>query len=275
MKDLLRIALAQLVSVDNVESNFFQIKEILNQVKADHPQMVFFPENCLYFRIKEGEAIPTFEITDLIFQELSSLALNLNTNLHLGSVPLKINSQVFNSSVMIWSDGKIEATYQKNHLFDIQLTHQNSIKESDVFSHGSEAKILNFENWKFGQSICYDIRFSELYSYYAHNDVDALLIPSAFLVKTGQAHWEILNKARAIENQCYVISSAQGGVHKSTVHPNLQRETYGNSLVIDPWGNEIICLKSGLNSYVTELSKKSIQNVRSQIPMKSQRKTHF
>jgi predicted amidohydrolase len=275
VNDLLRIAMAQLVSVDNVELNFNQIKEILNQVKSDIPRFVFFPENCLYFRIKEGEAIPTFELSDVIFQELSNLAQNLRMNLHLGSVPLKINNQVFNSSVMIWSDGKIEATYQKNHLFDIQLTNQNSIKESDVFSHGTQAQIIHSDDWKFGQSICYDIRFSELYSYYAHNEVDAILIPSAFLVKTGQAHWDILNKARAIENQCYVISSAQGGTHSSSIHPKLQRETYGHSLIIDPWGNEIICLKSGLNSYVTELSKKSIQTVRSQIPMKSHRKTHF
>ncbi|MEK6773228.1 MAG: carbon-nitrogen hydrolase family protein [Bdellovibrionota bacterium] len=270
MSDTLKVALTQMTSVDDVAKNFSQIIHILDQLSTT-VDIVSFPENCLYMRIKEGEQIPFFKLSDPIFYELGLEAKKRSCVLHLGSVPVELDEGKFNCSVLIDSEGKSTATYQKIHLFDIQLNEQKPIRESDVFHYGSQPSILKLNDWKMGQSICYDLRFSELYRCYALREVDLIFVPSAFLVTTGQAHWETLLRARAIESQAYVIASAQSGMHQSVKTASF-RETYGHAMAIDPWGQVLTRLDTSPSVQILTLNKQRIAEVRQQIPMKDHRR---
>ena len=261
-----------MTSVDDVKDNLNTILFLLGQLAAEEVSAVFFPENCLYMRLLEGEKIKGFEIHHEAFKVLGEWSRKNKTFIHLGSVPILEMGTLFNGSIWIDKSGQAQVSYKKMHLFDIHLENQKAIKESDVFKHGAGPQVLELENWKIGQSICYDLRFSELYHYYAKVNVDAVLVPSAFLVKTGQAHWEILLRARAIESQCYVIASAQVGLHKS---PRGQRETYGHASVIDPWGQVLVELQNSPEIKIVELQKSRVQAVRNQIPMKNHRRDFF
>lgn len=274
MSDQLKIALCQMTSVDNVEANLQQIEEIIQQVDGSGPHSVrlfCFPENCLYLRTAEGEAIPSFELGDPVFQRLAALAKKRNAFFHLGSVPVRKVGAVYNASVIISDDGRVETSYQKIHLFDIQLSGQKPIRESDVFQHGPNTSSFEVDGWKMGQSICYDLRFSELYSEYAKQSVDVILVPSAFLVKTGEAHWEVLLRARAIESQCYVVASAQAGTHHGK--GGSSRQTFGHSLVVEPWGAVAAQLSADRKEVaVVTLDRGKIQQARRQIPMSEHRR---
>ncbi len=273
MSQELKVALCQMTSVDDVRANLQQMEHLIAEVPSDSGVRLFlFPENCLYLRIREGEAIPSFALEDQVFRDLSAIAKRRKAFLHLGSVPLMMADFMYNSSVIITDQGKIESSYQKIHLFDIQLAGQKPIRESDVFRHGVGPGIFHVDGWKIAQSICYDLRFAELYSQYARELVDLILIPSAFLVKTGEAHWEVLLRARAIESQCYVVASAQAGRHISQ-HGEAARETYGNSMVVDPWGGVSTRLDGvRKQTSVCVLSRSKIEMVRNQIPMDKHRR---
>jgi predicted amidohydrolase len=267
----LKVSVLQLSSIDDISTNIIQVKKLILEALKFNPDLICLPENALYLRIKEGEAIPSLQITDPVFSELQSLIKNQKTMIHIGSVPLRKTDGVYNSSVIV-SGEKIEASYNKIHLFDIHLTNQKPIRESDVFKHGESPKVFTVNGWKVAQSICYDLRFSELYSMYAKQEVDLILVPSAFLVPTGKAHWEVLIRARAIESQAFVIAAAQAGQHKS-LRTDLVRETYGNSMIVSPWG--AILKQGGPNQQEVinyELDLQEIGKTRMQIPMKNHRR---
>lgn len=273
MSQELKIALCQMTSVDDVARNLQSIKILMSTVATDSGVRLFcFPENCLYMRLREGEAIPPFSIDDPIFQELAEIAKDRNAFIHLGSVPLLLKGSLYNSSVIISDTGQLETSYQKIHLFDIQLEDQKAIRESDIFRHGVNPSMFKIDGWKIAQSICYDLRFAELYSQYARLGADVILVPSAFLTITGEAHWEVLLRARAIESQCYVIAAAQAGWHVASVGEGA-RATYGNSMAIGPWGGVIKRLSSDRpQADVCLLSRTEILKSRLQIPMSDHRR---
>jgi predicted amidohydrolase len=272
MKSELNVAICQMTSIDDVSVNLQQIEKLISSV-SQPVDLFCFPENCLYMRLTEGEKVPGLSLTDPVFFELSKISKKKNAALHIGASPIDIEGLVYNASVLIRPDGHISTTYQKVHLFDIQLQGQKALKESDVFKHGQKPVILDLDGWKIGQSICYDLRFAELYSYYAKQECDLILVPSSFLPKTGEAHWEILLRARAIESQAYVVASAQGGRHQNG--RGGERETYGHALIVDPWGKIITQIVSQPAVEVHNLSKSKIAEVRRQIPMKSHRRLNF
>ena len=270
--DQLQIAVAQMISIDDVESNLQQMESLIQQaLKKGTPRLICFPENCLYLRLIEGQKITGFKTEDPVFVKLASLAKRHSVYLHLGSVPLQVDDVLFNSSVLVTAEGEVRATYRKIHLFDIQLEGQKPLRESDVFRHGVKPSLFEIDSWVFGEAICYDLRFAELFSYYAQKEVDAILLPAAFLKKTGEAHWEVLLRARAIESQAYTIASAQGGHHVGVT--GAVRETFGHALVADPWG-AIVSLQSKpeIGVEVVTLTRESLLKVRRQIPMKSHRR---
>jgi predicted amidohydrolase len=273
MSQELKVAICQMTSVDDVSVNLQQIESLVAEVPEGSGVRLFcLPENCLYLRVKEGEAVPPFSLQDPVFRDLAVIAKKRKAYLHLGSVPLQMGDFLYNSSVIISDQGEIETGYQKIHLFDIQLQGQKPIRESDVFRHGVGPGIFTLDGWKIAQSICYDLRFAELYSQYAREHVDVILVPSAFLVKTGEAHWEVLLRARAIESQCYVVASAQAGHHASTRGAG-SRDTYGNSMVVEPWGQVAVRLDgTQKQTSVCSLSRAKIEQVRAQIPMAQHRR---
>lgn len=154
----------------------------------------------------------------------------------IGSLAVNVgNGKAANRSFMFSPDGAVVARYDKLHMFDVDLPNGESWKESKIYRPGSQSVLVETELSKFGLSICYDVRFPSLYRGLAQAGADVLCAPAAFTRQTGMAHWEVLLRARAIENGAYVIAPAQGGTHEDG------RETYGHSMIIDPWG-EVLAL---------------------------------
>ncbi len=274
MKSMLKIALAQLNSVNSTEKNFAEIEKLILSCNAlpdlEKPKLILFPENSLFFRIDENEKVKALNISDSIFIKLQKLSNEMKIYLHL-TTAIEEAGKIWNTSVLISPTEKIKILYKKIHLFDIALVDQKPIRESDVFTHGEEASVFEIEGVKFGSSICYDIRFSELYSEYAKAEVDVLLVPSAFLVKTGIAHWEVLLRARAIESQCFLLAAAQSGKHHSVTSEQF-RETYGHTLAIGPWGDVLGVLKQETGLLFFDIDPEQCIRVRKQIPMKNHRR---
>jgi len=292
-QDSLGIALVQMTAVDSLEANLSQFETIFKNIEqygasshsASLPSkdsgrlghsldLVCFPENCLFMRIKSSDAVEGFELSHPAFTWIGEWAQRLKVRIHLGSIPLIIDGKLFNSSIWLKEDGSVQVGYQKLHLFDITLRGQTPIRESDVFTHGESPLIHEYKGWKIGESICYDLRFSELYSYYAKENVDLILVPAAFLDETGKAHWEILLRVRAIESQCYVVASAQTGVHRSVRHSGQERRTHGKSMIVEPWGSVELNLGVETGVQFHWLQKDKINQVRTQIPMASHRRMH-
>lgn len=262
----LTIGLAQLNSNDDVNRNIDQIVKLIDSISSG-VDIVFFPENSLFFRINEKDSIDFLDIGGKEFRKIADVCTRKQVHAHIGSVPLMENGIPLNSSILISASGKIIRSYTKIHLFDIQLNQEKAMRESDCFRRGEAPSIFTLKGWRFGQTICYDIRFSELYRYYSSMKVDALLIPAAFLKKTGIAHWHTLNRARAIESQSFVISSAQMGPHFSKHGEHLVRETFGHALCVSPWGEVLIDMEEAPAIQIIELDKAAIENVKKQIPM--------
>ena len=269
--EYLNLALVQMTSVDSLASNLHSFESIFTSLKPNQIDLLCFPENCLFQRIREIDLIEKFDLSHSCIMWLGDWAKRLNTTIHLGSVPLMIQEKLFNSTVWISDKGVPQVGYQKIHLFDIELEGQKPIKESSFFTSGQVGRIIDFNGWRIGESICYDLRFSELYSQYAKENVDLILVPASFLVETGRAHWEILLRARAIESQCYVAASAQVGCHRST-RGAFERKTYGHSLIVNPWGVVEMDLQESTGVQILQLRRDKIQKVRTQIPMKNHRK---
>lgn len=264
------IGLAQLNSNDDIARNLRQIVDLIESVQSP-VDIIFFPENSLFFRIIEGGAVSYLDISSPELKTLAEICSRKNVHIHLGSVPFMERTGASNASILITPEKKIIKSYSKIHLFDIQLNDEKAIRESDCFRRGETPSVFTLKGWRIGQSICYDIRFSELYRFYNSLKTDILLIPAAFLKKTGQAHWHILNRARAIENQAFVVSSAQMGPHKS-IHSEVPvRETFGHSLCVSPWGDVLAEITDSVALQIVELNKDSIDSVKRQIPMDDHR----
>lgn len=257
-------------SIDDVETNTHQLFHLLEEAVKGGAEFISFPENCLYLRIDESGEKYALPIDHAVFRRLSKFCREKNVCLHLGSVPVRSDNKIWNSTFLIREDGSCERVYDKMHLFDIELAGQKAIRESDYYHHGMAPKVLEWRGFRFGLSICYDLRFAELYNYYAKEEVDVLLIPAAFLVETGRAHWEVLLRARAIENQCYVLAAGQGGEHKGK--NGATRRTYGHSMIIEPWGEVIAQTDESSQVVLAELQREKITAVRRQIPMGKHRR---
>ena len=266
------VALAQLNSGDHEETNLKSILQLVDAAfsREIKPSLIIFPENSLFFRINFSDPVSVSDLNSSLWDVLKKKAQSAKINLHV-TTAIKDNNKIYNGSVLIRANGTLEIVYRKMHLFDIALKDLKPIRESDVYVRGEFPSTFMIDEIKFGSSICYDIRFSELYSCYAKDEVDAILVPSAFLVKTGRAHWEVLLRARAIESQCYVMAPAQAGLHKSHAG-NEQRETYGHTLAVSPWGEILQIKEDGVGLIYVEINKQLVKSIREQIPMKSHRR---
>jgi predicted amidohydrolase len=168
---------------------------------------------------------------DLVVAAAAELAAELSIHLHVGSTAIALaDGKVANRGFLFGPDGARICTYDKIHMFDVDLDNGESWRESAVYSPGAVARMADLPFGKLGFAICYDVRFPELFKAEAQAGAEIISVPAAFTRQTGEAHWEILLRARAIENGAFVIAAAQGGLHEDG------RETYGHSLIVDPWG---------------------------------------
>jgi len=176
-------------------------------------------------------SLVTTEDRDPIVAASARLAAELGIFLHIGSTAiLRADGKLANRALLFSPDGKIVTTYDKIHMFDVDLDNGESWRESAAYEPGREGVVADLPFAKLGFAICYDLRFPQLFRAEALAGADVLTVPAAFTRQTGEAHWHVLLRARAIENGCFVLAAAQGGKHENG------RETYGHSLIVDPWG---------------------------------------
>ena len=199
----------------------------------------------------------------------------MGVNLSLGGFSEECEQDLtkrYNSHVLINTAGEIVANYRKTHLYDVDLAKTVpggvSIMESKYCKAGDEIiPPIKMDGYNLGLTICYDLRFPEIYRLLRMQGADVMLVPSAFMVKTGQAHWETLLKARAIENQCYIVAAAQCGIHNSD-ETDKPRESYGHSIAIDPWGQIVgeVRSQSEEGFFLFEIDNNLIKEIRNKMP---------
>ncbi len=266
-----RLAAVQMVSTPDVTENLRAASHLIRQAAEADAQLVLLPEYFCLMGLKDHDKITIREKygAGLIQDQLAKLAQELKIYIVAGTIPLETEqvAKVYNSTLVFDPVGKNFARYDKIHLFSFQTVDEH-YDEANTLIAGISPGLLeinhNGVSWKMGLSICYDLRFPELYR--ALGEVDCHLVPAAFTYTTGKDHWEILLRARAIENQCYVLASAQGGIHIN------RRRTWGNSMFIDPWGDIEQCLVAGEGIILGTLSKNKLDAVRSKLPALLHRK---
>jgi len=229
----LRVGLIQMRSGRSPAANIDAAAKLIAEAKAGGAHYVQTPEMTNILEAKR-EALMTAiapEHEDPSLAALRDSARHHGLWLHIGSLALKASpDRAVNRSFVIDPKGEIAARYDKIHMFDVDLADGESYRESRTYAPGEHAVMASLPWGGLGLTICYDLRFPALYRALAEAGSTFLAVPSAFTKQTGEAHWHVLNRARAIENTCYVFAAAQGGRHENG------RETYGHSLVVDPWG---------------------------------------
>lgn len=264
----LKVAAVQMSSGSDKEKNLKQAKKLITLAVRKKAKFIVLPE-VFNYRGKLGEAFKVAEsVPGYSTNLISQLAKKYKVWILIGSLleKEKKNLKPYNTSVLINPNGKIAAKYRKIHLFDIKLKGKQ-ILESSRNQAGKSPKLAKIENIKVGLSICYDLRFPELYRYYSKNGAEIICIPSSFTKPTGEAHWHTLIKARAIENFAYVIAPNQAGIGSGGV------KTYGHSLIADPWG-KILAEGSADKEEVifTEIDLDYLEKIRRNLPSLEHRK---
>ena len=260
-KRKIQVAAAQMVSTPNPADNCETAARLVREAAAAGAQLVLLPE---YWAVLGGNEQDKVEIAEPagdgpLQNFLANLARECGIWLLGGTLPLKSHQsgKVLNSLMAYAPDGTLASRYDKIHLFGFTRG-EESYDESRTIVPGSEVAVLETPFARVGLSICYDLRFPELYR--AMGQCDLIVMPAAFTATTGRAHWEVLLRARAIENQCYVLASAQGGLH-----PN-GRRTWGHSMLVDPWGGICAELAEGEGVVTGEIDLDSMMGIRASLP---------
>ena len=228
-----RAGLVQLRSGRSVGPNLDKAEALIRRAAKGGAVYVQTPENTGLMELKPELVVEAAETEgkNVALARLKALARELGIWLHVGSLAVKLDKVlVANRSYLIDPEGRIAARYDKLHMFDVDLPGGESYRESQYFKPGDKAMLADLPFGRLGLSICYDLRFPALYRALASAGAEIIAVPSAFTKQTGEAHWNVLMRARAIENGCYVMAAAQGGMHENG------RSTYGHSLVVSPWG---------------------------------------
>ena len=264
-----KIAALQMVSTPDVAQNLAAAGRLMAEAADAGVRLVALPEYfCLLGRSDRDKlAIAEADGDGPIQAFLAESAARLGLWVVGGTVPLRTTApdRVRNSCGVWRPDGLRVARYDKIHLFAFDNGRER-YDEGRVLQAGSEPVVVDVEGWRVGLSICYDLRFPELYRRLMQPPCDLLLVPSAFTHTTGAAHWALLLRARAVENQCYVLAPAQGGRHENG------RRTWGHSLLADPWGDVLACQPEGEAVVAGEISSDRLAQVRQQLPALAHRR---
>ncbi|GAA3987693.1 carbon-nitrogen hydrolase family protein [Comamonas faecalis] len=262
----MKIAAVQMVSGPSRDANLQQARALLRQAAQAGAELVALPEYFSAMGLHDTDKLALAEpFGDGPAQQfLAQAARELELWIVGGTVPLQAPTpdRVFNSSLVYAPDGRCTARYDKIHLFRFEDA-DNHFDEARTIAPGQQpvsAEVTDRSGgrWQLGLSVCYDLRFPELYR--AHAGCDLLLVPSAFTYTTGRAHWQVLLRARAIENQAYVLAPAQGGVHDGGRH------TWGHSMLVDPWGEVLALQAQGAGVVMGELQRTRLAQVRASLP---------
>ena len=261
-----KVASIQLSSGPNIQANLLEVGKYLEQISKTNSKLVVLPENFAMMPESDSEFLTNSEtegsgpIQDFISEKARIYKLWVIA----GTIPIRTdNPKKVTSTTFVYNDmGEVVTRYDKVHLFDVELPNSDeSYNESEVFQNGNDLKVVKTPAGVIGLAICYDLRFPELFRLQKSHNVEILVIPSAFTEQTGKVHWETLVKARAIENLCYVVTSCQDGYHISG------RQTHGNSMIVNPWGQIMSRLSSGSGFIESEIDIKKLNSIREKFPV--------
>lgn len=256
----MKIAVLQLTSVLDYKANLETIRGLLKEAKAQGAEAFFMPE--VFYSMSDGITPTPYLVAEgnEYYKEIQKLSTDFQMAQIGGSAATLLNGKVVNRAYNFDKNGNDLGHYDKINLFACDLP-DKKISEAKNYTAGSEYKMVEYNSIKVGLGICFDMRFSEMALHYRMKGAEILTFPAAFTVPTGRAHWHTLLRARAIENQCFVVAAAQWG------HHNDRMQTYGHSIVIDPWGDILLDLKEGVGVGVVELDFSRIDLIRKSVLM--------
>ena len=258
-------AAIQMASGPQVSANLLEAEKLISQAAKAGAKLVVLPENFAIMGMNELDKVQVREQdgNGVIQDFLSATAKKYQTWIVGGTIPLAAaDPGKVRAACLVYDErGQRVGRYDKVHLFDVCVPDSaEEYRESDSVEAGEAICVLDTPFGKLGVAVCYDLRFPEFFRAMSRQTLDIIVIPSAFTAKTGAAHWEILLRARAIENLCYVIAPNQGGFHKNG------RQTYGHSMIIDPWGVVLDCYKTGAGFVYADIDKNRLEKTRASFP---------
>ncbi len=259
------VAAIQMASGPNVKANLEEAGKLIKTAVQQDARLVVLPENFAIMGLTEADKVAIAEKPGegQIQQFLAQQAEKHGIWIVGGTVPIEsgVTGKIFAASLLYNDRGEMIARYDKIHLFDVLLVDSNeSYNESETIEPGNDVVVVDTPFGKLGMAVCYDLRFPELFRAMADLGMEICVLPSAFTNLTGRAHWESLLRARAIENLCYMVAPDQGGYHKSG------RETYGDSMIIDPWGVVLNRLPHGTGVVVSDIDLEKLRRTRQNFP---------
>lgn len=267
-----RVACIQMNSTDDLSQNLIATKDLIQQAVAQDAKLIILPENFALMsqdqmeKLKHRESIGQGPIQDF----LSSQAAENKIWIVGGTIPITVpeNKDKVYACCLVFNDqGQQVARYDKIHLFDVHLrATQENYLESKHIDPGEHIVVIDTPFGKLGLAVCYDIRFPEMFRLMLKHGVEIIALPAAFTYTTGSAHWDTLVRARAIENLSYVLTACQTGVHPGG------RRTYGNSMIVNPWGEMLICLPDNPGVVVAEINLDFLHKIRQDFPALAHRK---
>ena len=261
-----KVAAIQMASGPNIQANLDEAARLIENAVAQGAGLVVLPENFAIMSMTEQERVGVAEQPGKgIMQEfLAYQAKKHGIWLVGGTVPLvsEVKGKARSSCLVFNDQGEQVARYDKIHMFDVHIEDsKESYNESETTDAGDQAVVVDSPFGRLGIAVCYDLRFPELFRNLIDQGMEICVMPSAFTAITGKAHWRPLVRARAIENQCYLIAANQGGFHMNG------RETHGDSMIVDPWGNILNRLMSGSGVVVAEIDNEFLKNTREKFPV--------
>ena len=265
------IAAIQINGSSDIERNLSTTEVLVRKAARAGAKFIATPEATTYLGPHDRKIKLAEPVDGPTHQRLANLAAECEVTLLVGSVAERCDdTKAYNTSLLFGPDGQRIASYRKMHLFDVDLSESGGVcfKESDTTGRGAELVVANTDVGKVGLSICFDLRFPEMYRALCDQGAQILAVPSAFTLMTGKDHWHTLLRARAIENQAWVIAPGQWGPHDDQG----LRMSYGHSLIVDPWGTVVAECGDGEGFCMAEVDLSRSDRIRSQIPMGSNRR---
>ncbi len=258
-------AVVQLTCTADVAHNWQQTAALVRRAAERGARLVATPENANFLGLHDAKVRNAEPLGGSTCRRFAALAAELRIHLLLGSFNERaaVPGRCHNTSVLFGPGGDTLAVYRKIHLFDVDLSDQVRFAESATVAPGGEPVVAATELGSLGLSVCYDLRFPELYRRLVEGGAQLLAVPSAFTATTGRDHWEPLLRARAIENQCYVLAPAQVGRHDDQG----LRESYGHALIVDPWGQVLATVPDGPGLALAEIDLERLAEVRRAMPV--------
>jgi predicted amidohydrolase len=262
MKPYLAAAI-QMTSLPDLEKNLVEAEELIELAVRQGAELVSLPENFSFLGTEEDKIAQAEAIAQKSEKFLKTMAQRFQVSILGGGFPVPVNGEkVYNTALLIDPSGTELTRYQKVHLFDVNVPDGNTYRESSTVMAGTQLPTVYHSEQLggLGLSVCYDVRFPELYRHLAYKGADILFVPAAFTAYTGKDHWQVLLQARAIENTCYVIAPAQTGRHYAT------RRTHGHAMIIDPWGVILADAGEKPGVAIAEINPVRLEQVRRQMP---------